>query len=108
MMHALVGSRVYRAALIVLLFLAVACLIDPMVLFLLTCIPLFWIGGPAVFLALVSVLRSWSTSQRPRRAATNMLWAVFAFACFTGVAWPANHFVQTRAEAAGKAYPALA
>jgi hypothetical protein len=66
---------------------------------------LLWIGLPALIIAGVLLFIA-ARKGRSRRLALTIFAVVAAFACFFGLAIPTNYFIQERAVAAAKAYPA--
>lgn len=102
------NKRFYFAAAVVVLFAVLFAgavwFAYPFQLFVLALVPLVWIGLPTAFVAAV-YLFSAARAGRSRRPALVTLSVVFGFACFVGLALPANHFVQERAVDAAKAYP---
>lgn len=99
------NRRLTILAVVLAAFGAVVWFADPFLLIFLAVAPLLWIGLPALLIAgilWVSALRT----GRSSRAATTIFSVVAAFACFVGLTIPANRFIQQRAVAAAKAYPA--
>lgn len=86
-------------------FAAVVWFVDPFLLIILGVAPLLWIGLPSSFVAVILLLVA-IRKGRSRRPALTILAAVAAFGCLVGLAIPTNHFIQQRAVAAAKEYPA--
>ncbi|HEY5744237.1 MAG TPA: hypothetical protein VIS99_17065 [Terrimicrobiaceae bacterium] len=99
------NGRYLILAAVVVAFAAVVWLMDPFLLFILGVAPLLWIGLPASLFAGILLLVAIRTG-RSRRPALIILSVVAAFGCFVGLAIPTNHFIQQRAVAAAKEYPA--
>ena len=98
-------KRFCFAAVVVALFAAVVWFMDPFSLVIFGLAPLVWIGLPASLVAVILLLVAVHTG-RSRRIPINILLSVLGFACFVGFAIPANNFIQERAVADAKAYPA--
>ena len=99
------NGRVLILAAVTTAFAAIVWLVDPFLLFILGIAPLVWIGLPASLIAVVLLLVAIRTG-RSRRPALTILSAVAAFGCLVGLAIPTNRFIQQRAVAAAKEYPA--
>lgn len=99
------NKRYSTLATIVVVFVAVVWLMDPFLLLILGVGPLLWIGLPASLIASILLVVAMRTG-RSRRPALRILSVVAAFGCFVGLAIPTNHFIQQRAVAAAKEYPA--
>jgi len=97
-------KQFYLAAVIIAVFAAVVWFMDPLFLFILGVAPLLWIGLPATLLGVILLLVAVRTG-RSRRPSLIILSIVCGFACFVGLAIPTNHYIQTQAVAAAKAYP---
>jgi hypothetical protein len=97
--------RVFLAILIAGVFAAVVVLADPFLLILCGVAPLLWIGLPAALIGFILLAIAFYTG-RSLRPAFIVLGIVFGFACFVGLAIPANDFLQERAVVTAKEYPA--
>ena len=98
-------GRFYLAAIIVALLGVAAVLVDPLYVIILGILPLIWIGGPLVLLAIVDLLLA-LRSRRSRRHAFTLLAVVGGFGCFVGIVFPANYYFHMWAVSDAKAYPA--
>jgi hypothetical protein len=99
------NKRFYLAGGILMLFSLVVSFMNPMTLLLLGVAPLLWVGVPAVMIGGFYSLFLPRTSDFRRQFRT-FLRGVAAFACFVGVAIPANRVVQNWSVDAARAYPA--
>jgi hypothetical protein len=97
-------KRHLKAALLIVLFAALAYWADPLLLKFLGLVPLLWIGLPVALFGVVRLLASIRTGGS-RESGLALLCAVLKFGCFVALVIPANHFMQERAVAAAKAYP---
>jgi hypothetical protein len=102
---AFMNRRYWILAAVAIVFVAVVWLVDPFLLVILGVAPLVWIGLPASLIGVILLLVAIRTG-RSRRPALTILSVVAAFGCLVGLAIPTNHFIQQRAVAAAKEYPA--
>ncbi len=86
-------------------YVSIIILMDPFLLSILCLVPLVLVGLPAFVVAAVVFLIALLRGHSPRPALIIMA-SIAGFACITGAAIPANHYVQEFAVDAAKKYPA--